>query len=366
MLTNMISLLGQASRTNCVMYDLRSNSALCETCKSETREDFYLLLLKMFKDQHTDYLGLQAKCIDMHDVIDHYLVPEVPIVVFDQNVHVIDENAKELFENHSVVSTDQMVPIEAGGDGNCLFHTLRMLYPTMTIDELRARCIEELCTHEQYYETLKTEVGLNLVDNESVQDHVLRILDSRQYTNVLTFAALFAVIGQPIESIYSNVNEYDAYVELLNIIFIPRDIQQSSLETPIRIMWSGSKKEADRVWCANRFTPILNINQSTSLMETECSIEIFDVKVEGLDTNETQPQTILRSNKPTIWYSAQMEKEIENKSKATSSTSAIDKKHIFLETSTIIQQMITAVKVGKVFDHPPKTITHASIFMIKH
>ena len=59
-----------------------------------------------------------------------------------------------------------------------------------------------------------------------------------------------------------------------------------------------------------------------------------------------------------------MEKQIENKSKATSSTSAIDKKHIFLETPAIIQQMITAVK-GKVFDQPPKMITHASIFMIK-
>ena len=44
-------------------------------------------------------------------------------------------------------------------------------------------------------------------------------------------------------------------------------------------------------------------------METESSIEIVVDKVEGLDTNETQPQTILRSNKPTIWYSAQMEKK---------------------------------------------------------
>ena len=130
-------------------------------------------------------------------------------------------------------------------------------------------------------------------------------------------------------------------------------------------MWSGPKKEADRIWCANHFTTILNINQSTSFMETESSIEIVDDKVEGLDTNETQPQTILCSNKPTIWYSAQMEKEIENKSKATCSTSAIDKKHIFLEAPAIIQRMITVVKEGRFFDQPPKMITHASIFMIK-
>ena len=148
-----------------------------------------------------------------------------------------------------------MVPIEVGDDGDCLFYTLGMFYPTMTIDELRARCVEELCTHEQYYETLKTEMGLDLVEDESVQDHVLRILDSRQYTSVLTFAALSTVIEQPIESVCPNVNENDAYVELLNITFIPRDIEQSSLETPICIMWSGPKKEAKRILVCKLFHP---------------------------------------------------------------------------------------------------------------
>ena len=241
---------------------------------------------------------MRAKCTDMHDVIDLYLVPEVLIVVFDQNVHVIDENAKEPLENHSVVSTDQMVPIEGGGGGEFLFHILRIFYPTTTIDELRTICIEELCTHEQYYETLKTEIVLNLVDDESVHDHVLRILDSRHYTSVLAFAKLSTVIGQPIESICPNVNEKDAYIELLNITFTPCDIQQSSLETPIGIMCLGPEKKTDRIWCVNHFTPILNINQSTSLIETESFIEIVDDIVKCIVTNETQPQAILRSNKP--------------------------------------------------------------------
>ena len=52
------------------------------------------------------------------------------------------------------------------------------------------------------------------------------------------------VIGQPIESIYPNVNENDAYCEVLNTVFIPRNKQLSSLETPIRIMWSGPENES--------------------------------------------------------------------------------------------------------------------------
>ena len=60
-----------------------------------------------------------------------------------------------------------------------------------------------------------------------------------------------------------------------------------------------------------------------------------------------------------------MEKEKDNKSKGASSTSVIDKKHIFLETPAIIQRMIAAVKEGKVFDQPPKMIAYAPISMIK-
>ena len=60
----------------------------------------------------------------------------------------------------------------------------------MTIEELRARCIEELYTHEQYYETIKSEMDLDLIDDESLQNHVRRIINNQQYTGVLTFAAL--------------------------------------------------------------------------------------------------------------------------------------------------------------------------------
>ncbi|CAF5063055.1 unnamed protein product, partial [Rotaria sp. Silwood1] len=190
MLTKMIASSEQASRTTCAICRLRSNCILCDTCKAETREDFYLLLLTRFKDESNDFFGLQATCIDMHDAVDHYVVPDIPVMSFDQSVHTVDEHAKEFLEEHTMISTNEMIPVEVAGDGDCLFHTLCTFYPTMTIDELRARCINELCLHQQHYETIKTEMGLDLVDDESVQDHVLRIINNQQYTGVLTFAAL--------------------------------------------------------------------------------------------------------------------------------------------------------------------------------
>ena len=205
------------------MCDLRTNSVLCNVCKSEARKDFYLLFLTRLKDECNDFFGLQAKCIDIHDAIDHYHVLDISTLMFDENVHMVDEHAKELLEEHTTISTDEAVPVMVVGDGDCLFHSLQTFYPTMSINELRVRCIDELCTHEQYYETIKTEMGLDIVDDESVQNHVLRIINNQQYTGVLTFAALSTVIGQPIESIYPSVNENNAYCEVLNIVFIPRN-----------------------------------------------------------------------------------------------------------------------------------------------
>jgi hypothetical protein len=217
------------------MCDLRSNSVLCDNCKSETREDFYLLLLTRLKDECDDYFNLKAKCVDMYDAVEHYSTPKTPSL-FDQEVHTVDEHAKQLLEGNTDISTDDVVPVAVAGDGDCLFHTIRTFYPTMTIDEIRARCIDELCTHEQYYNTFKTDMGLDLVDDESVQDHVLRIINNQQYTGVLTLAALSTVLARPIKSIYPSMNENDAYCDLLNTTFTPRNGQSSSSGTPLRIL----------------------------------------------------------------------------------------------------------------------------------
>ncbi len=298
----MVEALEQVSRTTCAICDLRSNSILCDTCKSETREDFFLLFLTKLKDESDDYFGLQAKCIDIHSAIDHYVVPDIPVMSFDESIHTIDEHAKELLEEHTMISTKEMVPVDVAGDGDCLFHTLRIFYPMMTIDELRSRCIDELCAHEQYYETLKAEMGLDLVDDESVENHILRIINNQQYTGVLTFAALSTVIGQPIESVYPNVNTNDEYSEVLNTVFILRNKPSLSSETPLRIMWSGPEKEANRIWRPNHFTPLLSLIESNSSNENTTSFEPVSSDVVTVESNNVSSRTLTRSNRSKITY----------------------------------------------------------------
>ena len=208
-------------------------------------------------------------------------------------------------------------------------------------------------------------MGLDIVDAESVKNHVLRIINNQQYTGVLTFAALSTVIGQPIESIYPSVNENDVYCKVSNTVFIPRNKQLSSLETPIRIMWSGPEKEMDRIWHPNHFTPVLSIFQSNSTIETTTCSESVDDDVTYIEPVEVLPQAALHKSRSTITYTSKMDDERGNNVENKSLLSVLDKRQIFLEAPTIIQHMIDAVEQGKVFEQPPKMITHASIFTIK-
>lgn len=98
-------------------------------------------------------------------------------MTFQENIHCVDEHAKEIIEDFTMIPTNEMVRAQVMGDGDCLFHTLRIFYPTMTVDEL--------CSHEQYYEAIKDQKGLDLVDDESIQDHVMRIINDYQYTGVV-------------------------------------------------------------------------------------------------------------------------------------------------------------------------------------
>ena len=174
----------------------------------------------------------------------------------------------------------------------------------------------QLCSHERCYETVKTEMGLDLADDESVQNHVLRIINNQQYTGMLTIAALFTVIGQPIESIYPSVNENDPYCELLNTVFIPRNKQLSASETPLRLMWSGPEKKLDRIWHLNHFTPVLSIITPSSAIENTASVVDMDNDITYIESNELPSQTALRVSKSRIMHANQLENEKENNTDA--------------------------------------------------
>ena len=117
----------------------------------------------------------------MYDGIDHYDVPDTPMMMFNESVHTVDEHAKELLEEHIIIPADEVVPFTLVSDVDCLFHCLQTFYPTMSINEVRTGCIGALCNNEQYYESIKTGMALDLLDDESLRNHVLGIFNGQQY-----------------------------------------------------------------------------------------------------------------------------------------------------------------------------------------
>ena len=130
-------------------------------------------------------------------------------------------------------------------------------------------------------------------------------------------------------------------------------------------MWSRPEKEMDRIWRSNHFTPVLPILQSNSTIETTTCSESVDDDVTYVEPMEVLPQAALHTSRSTITYTSNMDDERENNVENKSLFSVLDKRQIFLEAPAIIQHMIGAVEQGKVFEQPPKMITHASIFTIK-
>ena len=146
----MLSVTERMQESIRVICDIRSNPMLCHTCKNESRQDFYLLLLTKIKDEYENYQSLKAKCIDIQNVINLYSVSDQPTVVFEENLHTIDKQAKHLIDDYTDMVSQDAIPVEVIGDGDCMFHTIKVFYPTMNIDEIRCRCLVELCTHEQH------------------------------------------------------------------------------------------------------------------------------------------------------------------------------------------------------------------------
>ena len=67
----MLSVIERVVRTNCVVYDARPYSnVVCNACESQSRNDFYLILLTNMRDENDNFVNLKSKCIDMHDAVN--------------------------------------------------------------------------------------------------------------------------------------------------------------------------------------------------------------------------------------------------------------------------------------------------------
>ena len=126
--------------------------------------------------------------------------------------------------------------MEVAGDADCTFHAIHAFYSSMSIDEIRCRCLIELCTHKLYYDAIRVSNDLDLVDNECVHDHITRFLNNNRYTGILTLATVASALGRFITSVYPKVNGVNEYFNVLNITLFLQEKQNSALQAPIQIV----------------------------------------------------------------------------------------------------------------------------------
>lgn len=359
----MLSAVECVVRTKCLICDARSySSVVCDDCQIQSRNDFYLLLLMNMKDESESYENLKSKCMDMHDAIDHHPMITEPRQVFDPLVDSVDFHAKYLMEAYTDILNRDAVPVNAEGDGDCLFHSIHSFYPELSIDEIRARCVDELCLHEQFYNTIISNMGLDFIDDESVEEHVLRILNNHQYCGFLTLASLSSVLKRPIRSIYPHVNDEDQYFEIMNTMFVPRMANSAMEEAePLKIMWSGPEGSAG-LWRPNHFVPLLAPKQQIVMSNPG---DPFDQLVDDVDIRAVQEDiNNLETRDPNVNKEQQII-EINDEIADQSHQVTFDSRHFFSDGSVIIKEMLSAVKDNRVDDNPPKQVTYSSKFVVK-
>ncbi|CAF3277645.1 unnamed protein product [Rotaria sp. Silwood2] len=199
--------------------------------------------------------------MEISNVIDFQLITDAAQMFFDPRIHAIDHRAQSILETSTAIVTSIAKAIEVIGDGDCGFHSFQVFYPSMSVDEMRTSVIVELCSHEQLYNSLASQHGFDLVDDETVQEHALRILDNGEYAGILTLSALASVFECVVDSVYPTINDNDPYTNLLNTNFQPHPaslaINGDYRAFHLRILWSGPEATVGHDWRPNHFVPLL-------------------------------------------------------------------------------------------------------------
>lgn len=230
----------------------------------------------------------------------------------------------------------------------------------MSIEEIRTRVIVELTAHEQFYNSLAAQYGLDLVDDESVQEHVLRILNKGEYVGVLTLSALASVFGRAVDSVYPAVNGKDEYIDVLNTSFVP--CPTSSISTnetnnfPLCVLWSGPQAETGKDWRPNHFVPILFIERASDSI-TEESDSAPHVMAQNSPTDGTT-----RHSRTSKIITASVETGVSNSSIEWVPTRS---SNVFLSTSEIIQRILHTGR-ERILDVPPKLVSNSSFYIIRN
>ncbi|CAF2783019.1 unnamed protein product [Rotaria sp. Silwood2] len=257
--------------------------------------------------------------MEISNVIDFQLITDAAQMFFDPRIHAIDHRAQSILETSTAIVTSIAKAIEVIGDGDCGFHSFQVFYPSMS----------------QLYNSLASQHGFDLVDDETVQEHALRILDNGEYAGILTLSALASVFERVVDSVYPTINDNDPYTNLLNTNFQPRPaslaINDDYRAFHLRILWSGPEATVGHDWRPNHFVPLLY---------TKC---VADNTVQENDSSTheiTEKSSLLAVNQNSRKVTTQTKRDEIDTTESSITFRSSDLLIRFLGTTDIIKRII--------------------------
>lgn len=297
-----------------------------------------------------DFYAFKTHCsylINKYDIESfHSRLQQLDLPTFDGSC--IDDISRSILPE----CAESFIPIEAYGDGNCLFNSASLLlcgYGTLSI-ELRFRTVLELATNIEYYtnypllcssvhfytketiydiaafSTSSSVIFKNEGFQNALQNEITLTSKNYSYSGVLQIAGLASVMGKSLKTCYP-----DQAYRLLNIyqnIYRPRFGRPENSEYYF-LLWTNTNGWHDRnkSFVANHFVPLIEKNQFGELFEyTNKVVEKIDndLTIENyfIVTSDDEEENFVDNlvGKPPLslpqqWYRKQASTESKNKSR---------------------------------------------------
>ena len=228
--------------------DTGNTSIICDKCihpqNTIKRTELFTTILSTFRN--TAQMGfdlLKITCKHLADSLEKIHLDFTPTIVFDEKVHskCIDAVAQSYMQNK--VWFNNFVPLSSEPDRNCLYHSIKLLMPTMTasVIELRVRVMIEVVNNYEIYTARYSNLN-EICDELPIY---CRELKDKEYSQIWDILGLCDVLKCRIRLTYAKDPWFDlAHLHPLQNMYSPIKNDPNIINT-ITLMWTNVLSEKD-------------------------------------------------------------------------------------------------------------------------
>lgn len=241
--------------------DIGQDSIICDICihpqNPIERTELFTSILNTFRTTaQGDFNQLKILCKSLTNILSKINFDYTPIAEFDTKKHsnCIDTVAQSYMKNQE--RFDNFVPLSSEADGNCLYHSIKLLMPTMmaSITELR---VQAMITVVNNYETYNT-IYPNLIEICDDLSEYCREVKDKQYAQIWDILGLCDALKCRIQLMCAKDPPLH---QLQSTIFSPIHNVQDTANTII-LLWTNTLNKQDLIslnmtFNVDHFVPLL-------------------------------------------------------------------------------------------------------------